>query len=151
MIEHMLGYWQVSWLGGTRTANMLEQGSLSKALTALRVFRVPEAPVQIAAPAPQNPALAAIGNGNTPLLVQLAEPTDTTDKLPYRDVLDQSLGHGNFAILPPERLAELKEHYRQSTGGPMPGNATPTDEQLSALHSWMNVGSDQPSNRVLVL
>ena len=57
---------------------------------------------------------------------------DTSDRLEYRDYLDQTV-KGHFTLLAPNELSDIRKRYETLTGAPVEGEARPSDEQLSAL------------------
>ena len=152
-MDSVLKDWQISeGRSGARPARALEQGNLANALGFLRQTTMaaqttasPQYPANVA----QSKAPAAAPPMG-PLMVQLAESEDAPDKIPYRDVLDQSMGHGTFRILSPERLVAIRANYRKVTGGALPADASPTDEQLLALHAWMGFRGNSNSRAPFV-
>ena len=57
---------------------------------------------------------------------------DTSDKLHYKDYIDQTLS-GTFELLPISELSALRRRFIDITGTPLTNEERPSDEQLSAL------------------
>ena len=66
---------------------------------------------------------------------------DTSNRLEYRDVLDQT-ARGTYTMLPPADIMALRRRYDTHTGAPVEGDARPSDRQLSALTHWLRPQAD---------
>ena len=66
---------------------------------------------------------------------------DTSDRLEYRDYLDQAT-KGSFVLLSQDELRRLRDRYLQVTGAPTTGEIRPSDEQLSALSHRIRAQAD---------
>ena len=69
---------------------------------------------------------------------------DSSNKLPFRDVLDQTLT-GTFTLLPESEIAALRKNYVDKTGMHPSKAERPSDEQLSALAAFLR---NRPDGRV---
>ena len=78
-----------------------------------------------------------------PILLQVP---DNSDKLSYRDFIDQA-ARGHFTLLSPKELTALRLRYDKHTGAP---DSRPTDGQLSALASWLKPQPDGRRNAPFV-
>ena len=85
-------------------------------------------------------------SSTTPIILQVP---DNSDKLPYRDFLDQA-AKGYFTMLSPKELTNLRLRFEASTGAPVEGDARPSDGQLSALASWLKPQPDGRRNAPFV-
>ena len=79
-----------------------------------------------------DPPSAPPASSTTPTPIVVTLP-DTTNKLPLRDYLDQTITSCTFEKLSPPELKELRDRYFATTGSVPSGDARPTDEQVSAL------------------
>ena len=70
---------------------------------------------------------------------------DTTDRLEYRDWLDQT-ARGTFTMLSQDELRRLHERYLLATGAPTTGDIRPSDQQLSALSHRIRPQADGTMN-----
>ena len=87
----------------------------------------------------------------TPLPVATAPITvtlpDTSSRLYYKDILDQTVGNGWFTLLPLDELRNLRRRFVAHTGAPAEGDGRPSDAQISAMANWIRPqpnGSLQP-------
>ena len=81
----------------------------------------------LADPAP--PSTSSTPGTAQPIVLTLP---DTNNRLPLKDVLDQTMT-GTFTVLPEKEIADLRKNYVVRTGMAPTSAERPTDEQLSAL------------------
>ena len=81
----------------------------------------------LAEPAP--PSAPTSSGTAQPIVLTLP---DTNNRIPLRDVLDQTMS-GTFTVLPEKEISELRKNYVTRTGMAPTSAERPTDEQLSAL------------------
>ena len=87
---------------------------------------------------------AAVAKAAPPAPIAVMLP-DTSDRLEYRDWLDQT-ARGTFTMLSQEELRRLHERYQLSTGAPTTGANRPSDQQLSALSHRIRPQADGTMN-----
>ena len=88
-----------------------------------------------------SPAPAPTSKASSPAAPIMVTLPDTSDRLEYRDYLDQAT-RGSFALLTTAELRRLRDRYFQVTGAPTTGEIRPSDEQLSALSHRIRPQSD---------
>ena len=106
-----------------KTLTPLEKGHVAKFVKALRREFVEAPPPSTGASSSTDPA---------PGQRIVVEMPDTSDRLPLKDLIDQTL-MGTCEELTMEEIAQLRRNYVRSTGASPTNAERPTDEQLSAL------------------
>ena len=89
----------------------------------------------LSAPPPPSTSPAS---SSQPILLQLP---DSSNKLPFKDYLDQT-ATGTFTLLSESEISALRDNYVTRTGGSPSLEETPSDHQLSAMAHWIRTRPD---------
>ena len=79
---------------------------------------------------PATTTTALVPAPSQPITVTLP---DTSNRLHYKDYLDQTLGTAWFTLLPLEQIRSLRKRFETLTGAHAEGDARPSDAQISAM------------------